>query len=158
MRKALLELLAVAIFLSLVAVEAKAQTVVNLPTSRCAVTSNQPPNQNYLSCYDIPVNTNGILNVSVFAVIQPDGTVGSSAGFISNVNFQFPDSTQTAPEPMFGSFSGQTSYTNSGTLTASFNGQINGSISLTTVWKKPSPCYRYCNASLYQENGVLTLN
>jgi len=156
MKRALLA--AGVLMLSFVAASAKAQTTVTLPTTRCTVTANQPPNQNYLGCYDIPVNTNGILNVSVFAVIKPDGTVGSSGGFISNVNFEFNDSTSTGPEPMFGSFSGQVTYPGSGTLTASFSGEISGSISFTTVWKKPSPCYRYCNAVLYQENGQLVLN
>jgi hypothetical protein len=149
----LVPVLAVLLF----AISAKAQTVVNLPTSRCTTTSNPAPQSNYLSCYDIPVNANGILSVSVFAVISADGTVGTSNGFISNVNFQFNDSTSTGPEPMTGTFSGSPLYPNSGSLNASFTGQINGSISFTTVWKKPSPCYRYCNASLYQENGVLTL-
>lgn len=144
------------LMLSFTAVSTQAQ--VSLPTTRCSATGNPAPATNYLTCSDIPVNANGINNVSIFVVIEHDGTVGSSGGFISNVTFQFNDGTSSGPEPMTGSFSGSVLFGNTGMLTATFSGVINGSISFTTIWKKPSPCYRYCYAYLYQENGQLELN
>ena len=126
-----------------------------LQSTRCSATGNPAPKANYLSCFDIPVNANGVSTVSVFAVIEADGTVGSANGFVSNVSFAYADGTNSGPIPMSGSFAGSVLYPNSGSLSTTLSG---GSISFDTVWLKPVHCLRYCNASLYQQNGVLTLN
>jgi hypothetical protein len=156
MKRALLA--AAVLMLSFVAVSAKAQTTVPLQTTRCSSTGNPAPGTNHLTYYDIPVNSNGINMVSVFVVIEVNGTVGPYGGFTPNVTFTFSDGTTSNPEPLTGSFSGSVFYPNTGTLNATFSGQVNGSISFTAIWKKPSPCYRYCYANLYQENGELVLN
>lgn len=150
-------LLGLAALLLAFACTSRAQTTVNLPSTKCVVTANPAGSANYLTCSDIPMNVNGIVNVSLFAVLAPDGTVGSLNGFTSNVSFQFPDSTTTGPEPLTGTHMGMAPTSVGGSLTGSFTGQFSGTISFSLVWQKPVPCYRYCFPRLMQENGVLTL-